>query len=77
MELMRKKVPRDDNDAKVFEEIEKALNKHEESWKVFFKTLGEQVWNVPNFVPMMNIQREFEFAKGMLDEVSRIYCLTI
>lgn len=77
MELMRKKVPRDDNDAKVFEEIEKALNKHEESWKVFFKTLGEQVWNVPNFVPMVNIQREFEFAKGMLDEVSRIYCLTI
>ncbi|XP_020631040.1 uncharacterized protein LOC110068020 isoform X1 [Orbicella faveolata] len=69
MALMMKKVSHDDNDAKVFEEIEKTLNKHEESWKVFFRTLGEQVWNVPNFVPMMNIQSEWEFTKGLLDEL--------
>lgn len=73
MELMMGKVSYDDDDAKLFEEIENTLKKHKKSWKVFFKTLGEQVWNVPNLVPMMNIQREWEFTKGLLNEVSRIY----
>ena len=77
MELMKEKISHDDDDAKVFDEIEKTLKKHEESWATFFRTLGEQVWNVPNFVPMMNIQREWEFAKGLLDEVSKIHCLNI
>ena len=81
MELMMKKVSHDDDDndddddAEFFKKIETTLKKHEESWTVFFRTLGEQVWNVPNFVPKMNIQREWEFANGLLNEVSRIYCL--
>ena len=66
-----------DDDAKLFEEIDNTIKKHKKSWKVFFKTLGEQVWNVPNLVPMMNIQREWEFTQGLLNEVSRIYCLNI
>ena len=56
------------------EEIEKTLNEHVKSWEVFFRTLAEQVWNVPNFVPMMNIQREWEFAEGLGDEVSNSCC---
>lgn len=77
MELMMEKVSNDDDDAKLFEEIENGLKKHMTSWTAFFKTFGEQVWNVPNFVPMMNIQREWEFAHGLVNEVSRIYCLNI
>jgi len=45
------------------------LKKHEESWQTFFMTLGEQVWNVPWKVPKMDIQKEWEFARGLLDEV--------
>jgi len=55
--------------AKTLEKINGTLCKHEESWKMFFKTLGEQVWNVPNLVPMMNIQREWEFASAILNEL--------
>ena len=58
--------------AKVLDDIEETLKKHEKSWEVFFRTLAEQVWNVPNLVPMMNIQREWEFAEGLRDEVSNI-----
>lgn len=79
MELMMKKVSHDDADAdaEFFEKIKKTLKNHEKSWTVFFRTLGEQVWNVPNSFPKMNIQREWEFADGLLNEVSRIYCLNI
>lgn len=77
LELMMKKVSNDYDDAKLFEEIENSLKKHVTSWEVFFKTLGEQVWNVPNFVPKMNIEREWEFTDGLVKEVSRIYCLNI
>lgn len=77
MELMRLKVSHDDHDLELSKTIEKTLKSHEESWKVFFRLLGEQVWNVPNFVPKMNIQREWEFANGLLNEVSRLYLLYI
>ena len=50
-------------------EVMAGLKKHEESWQTFFKTLGEQVWNVPGKVPEMDIQKEWEFARGLLDEV--------
>lgn len=56
-ELTMEEVAYNDDNAKVLEEIEKTLKKHEKSWEVFFRTLGEQVWNVPNLVPMMNIKR--------------------
>ena len=45
------------------------LKKHVESWETFFMTLGEQIWNVPWKVPKMDIQKEWEFARGLLDEV--------
>jgi len=77
MALMAAKVSHDDGDAEVFAKIEETLKTHEESWMVFFRTLGEQVWNVPHFVPMMNIQREWQFAKGLLNEVSMMYCFNI
>lgn len=44
-----------EDDAKVLEEVENTLKKHEKSWEFFFNTLGQQVWNVPNKVPMMNV----------------------
>lgn len=52
-----------EDDAKVLEEVENTLKKHEKSWEVSFNTLGQQVWNVPNKAPMMNIQRQWEFAQ--------------
>ena len=64
-----------EDDAEVLEEVESTLMKHEKSWEFFFNTLGQQVWNVPNKVPMMNIQREWEFAQGLIDEVSKGCCI--
>ena len=69
-ELTMEEVAYHDDDAKFLKEIKKTLEKHEKSWEDFFSTLGEQVWNVPNSVPMMNIQRELKFAEGLYDEVS-------
>ena len=45
------------------------LKKHVESWETFFMTLGEQIWNVPWKVPKMDIQKEWEFTRGLLHEV--------
>ena len=59
-----------DDDAKFVEEIKKTFDKYEKFWEDFFCTLGEQVWNVPNSFPVMNIQREFKFAEGLYHEVS-------
>ena len=50
-------------------EVLDELKKHEESWTTFFMTLGDQVWNAPWKVPKMDIQKEWEFARGLLDEV--------
>lgn len=76
-ELTMGEVAYHDDNAKVLEEIEKTLKKHEKSWEVFFRTLGEQVWNVPNLVPMMNIQREWKFSEGLFEEVSKSCCILI
>jgi hypothetical protein len=51
------------------EMIFKDLEKHVETWKIFFMTLGEQVWNVPFKVPKMDIQREWENTEAILHEV--------
>ena len=64
-----------EDDAKVLEEVENTLKKHEKSWEVSFNTLGRQVWNVPNKTPMMNIKRQWEFAQGLTDEVSKSCCI--
>jgi hypothetical protein len=52
--------------------IFKDLEKHVETWKIFFMTLGEQVWNVPFKVPKMDIQREWENTEAILHEVKRL-----
>ena len=69
-ELTMEEVAYHDDDAKFLKVIKKTLENHEKSWENFFSTLGEQVWNVPNSVPTMNIQREWKFAEGLYDEVS-------
>ena len=60
---------------KILEEINEISKKHDNSWEVFFHTLAEQVWNVPNLVPMMNIEREIEFAEGLYADVSNSCCI--
>ena len=54
---------------RLLEDLVQISKKHEESWKVFFMTLGEQVWKIPNAFPIMDIQKEWEFARGLLEEV--------
>ena len=55
------------------QEVMNELKKHKKSWKTFFMTLGEQVWNVPWKVPKMDIQKEWEFARGLLAEVPHFH----
>lgn len=54
---------------KLLEDLGQISEKHKKSWEVFFKTLGGQVWKIPNAFPMMDIQKEWEFAGGLLDEL--------
>lgn len=56
---------------KLLKDLVQISKKHEESWRVFFMTLGEQVWKVPHAFPMMDIQKEWEFAHGLLEEVPK------
>ncbi|CAB4018458.1 FAD linked oxidase domain-containing [Paramuricea clavata] len=55
------------------EMIFKDLEKHVETWKTFFMTLGEQVWNVPFKVPKMDIQREWKNTEAILHEINEKY----
>lgn len=45
------------------------VKEHEKSWEEFWTSVGEQVWTVPNAVPRMNIDREWNMALGLAEEV--------
>ena len=54
---------------KNWKKIIKDLKKHEKTWKAFFMTLGEDVWNVPFKARKMDIEKEWEITSGILKEV--------
>ncbi|CAB4015885.1 Hypothetical predicted protein [Paramuricea clavata] len=67
------KAPENDALVKNSEMIFKDLDKHVETWKNFFMTLGEQVWNVPFKFPKMDIQREWKNTEAILHEINKKY----
>ena len=42
-----------------------------DSYKEFWASVGEQVWSIPNASPVLNIEREWKMAHGLMEEVRR------
>ena len=61
--------PNSEMTSEMRDEVVRDLERHKNSWETFFMTLGEQVWNIPWKVPKMDIQKEWEFAFGVIREV--------
>ena len=61
--------PNSEMTSEMRDEVVRDLERHKDSWETFFMTLGEQAWNIPRKVHKMDIQKEWEFAFGVIREV--------
>ena len=69
------KPPEDDARVEESKKVIEDLKKHEKTWKAFFMTLGEDVWNVPFKARKINIEKEWENTSGILSEVKLLSLL--